>query len=44
MKVLGEVAEIDTGRGKLVWRDEISLRVMLMVAVVCWGAKAMDAP
>lgn len=33
---------IDTGRGKFVRRDDISLNVMLMVAVVCWGAKAID--
>ena len=42
LTALGEVEEIDTGRGKFVWRDEISLRVMLMVAVVCRGAKAID--
>jgi len=42
LKVLGEVEESETGRGKFVWRDEISVRVILMVAVVCWGAKAID--
>lgn len=41
---LGEVEEIETGRGKLVWRDDTSVRVMLMVAVVCRGAKTIDAP
>ena len=42
MTALGEVEERETGRGKFVWRDEISVRLMLMVAVVCWGAKAID--
>ena len=43
MTALGEVEEIDTGRGKLVWRDDISFRVMLIVAVVCIGANRIDA-
>ena len=44
LTTLGEVEEIDTGRGKFEWRDAISVRVMEMVAVVCSGANAIDAP
>ena len=43
MTALGEIEEIDTGRGKFVWRDDTSDRVILMVAVVCMGANTIDA-